>query len=166
VAALSNNTTGQSNTAIGAGALLSNTTGNSNVALGLEAGADLTGDNNIDIGLQVRGLAGESNTVRIGDNLPKGGQSNCYIGGMFDGHIGEDGFVISVNADNQLGTIGFSGSKLRIKDVIRDHKTVAELEAVVAALTAQLKDQAAQIRTVSAQLQINKPATKVVLSNH
>jgi hypothetical protein len=32
-------------------------------------------------------------------------------------------------------------------------------------LTAQLKEQAAQIQKVSAQLEMSKPATKVVVSN-
>ncbi len=53
------------------GALFS-TTGNNNTVLGFGAGADLTGDNNIDIGFQVRGLTGETNTIRIGANLSQG----------------------------------------------------------------------------------------------
>ena len=44
---------------------LSNTTGNNNIALGDNAGINLTtGSNNIDIGNN--GVAGESNTIRIG----------------------------------------------------------------------------------------------------
>jgi hypothetical protein len=65
-AALRNNTTGSDNTAIGADALRENTTGNSNIALGVGAGINLTeGDHNIAIGND--GVAGESNTIRIGD---------------------------------------------------------------------------------------------------
>ena len=42
-----------------------NTTGSGNIALGVYAGSILTiGNNNIDIGNQ--GVAGESNTIRIG----------------------------------------------------------------------------------------------------
>jgi hypothetical protein len=67
IAALGSNTTGFSNTAIGARALL-DATGNYNVALGDSAGEFLsTGDNNIDIGYDVVGVKGESNTIRIGD---------------------------------------------------------------------------------------------------
>src|SRR5438309_1421866 len=66
VIALHNNTTGSFNTADGRTALLSNTTGSSNIALGSGAGFFLTtGDNNIDIGNV--GVAGEANTIRIGD---------------------------------------------------------------------------------------------------
>jgi trimeric autotransporter adhesin len=60
------NTTGSANTAIGAAAMANNTIGNFNIALGSNAGLNLTaGDNNIEIGNV--GVAGESNTIRIGD---------------------------------------------------------------------------------------------------
>src|SRR5436190_2249805 len=58
--------TGDRNTAIGAAALLTNSTGSGNIALGSTAGVNLTtGSNNIDIGND--GVAGESNTIRVGD---------------------------------------------------------------------------------------------------
>jgi trimeric autotransporter adhesin len=64
--ALLNNSTGSSNTAGGAFALFNNTIGTGNIAIGYQAGFFLTaGDNNIDIGNV--GIAGESNTIRIGD---------------------------------------------------------------------------------------------------
>ena len=60
------NSTGASNTANGAFALFNNTAGNGNIGLGASAGINLTtGDDNIDIGNV--GVAGESNTIRIGD---------------------------------------------------------------------------------------------------
>ena len=43
--------------------------------------------------------------------------------------------------------------------------TVAELKSQVQALTAALKEQAAQIRKVSAQLELSKPAAQTVLNN-
>src|SRR5208337_4746990 len=56
---------GFGNTAVGAHALFSNTTGTGNIAVGVNAGDDLTtGSGNIDIGSE--GVAGESNTIRIG----------------------------------------------------------------------------------------------------
>jgi hypothetical protein len=154
------------NTAIGAGALHNNIIGNSNTVLGVEAGFFLTDNNNIDIGVQVRGLAGESNTIRIGDNLPQAGQSNCYIGGIIDGALDPDAFVVMVDRNNKLGTHIESGPVLRLKDVVEDHQKVTELESTVAALAGQLKEQAAQIQKVSAQIQVSKPGTNVVLSNH
>ena len=164
--ALIANSSGTLNTGIGAGALFNNVVGNNNSALGFGAGADLTGDNNIDIGVQVRGLPDESNTIRIGDNLPRHNESHCYIGGIFDSHVGEDAFAIGVNVDNKVGDTFVLGSpKLRIRDILQAHKKVAELEATVAALSTRLKEQASQIQKVSAQIQMNKPATKVALKN-
>ena len=82
--ALFANTTGAFNTATGFNALdtpsaaaehsqryaalFNNTSGSNNVAVGRLAGSNLnTGDNNIDIGYNVPGVAGESNTIRIGN---------------------------------------------------------------------------------------------------
>jgi uncharacterized coiled-coil protein SlyX len=51
--------------------------------------------------------------------------------------------------------------------------SITKLEATVAhqrkemeALTASLKEQAAQIQKVSAQLELNKPAPQLVANNH
>jgi hypothetical protein len=58
--------TGIQNTALGTQALYLNSTGSNNIAIGIFAGYNLTtGSGNIDIGNQ--GVAGESNTIRIGD---------------------------------------------------------------------------------------------------
>jgi hypothetical protein len=65
--ALLGGTTGNENTAVGAYALDSHN-GTGNTALGFFAGAGFsTGDNNIAIGYNVFGVAGESNTIRIGN---------------------------------------------------------------------------------------------------
>ena len=107
---------------------------------------------------------GESNTIRIGDNLPTGGQSNCYIGGINSESCDPDScFIVGADINNKLGTN--TGPHLLLKDLFEDHKKVAELEAAVAALSAQLREQAAQIQKVSAQIQMTKPTTKVVLNN-
>jgi BclA C-terminal domain/Collagen triple helix repeat (20 copies) len=59
-------TTGDLNVTLGGGAGINITTGSENIALGTLAGSNLTtGDNNIDIGND--GVAGDSNTIRIGD---------------------------------------------------------------------------------------------------
>lgn len=63
---LVSNISGDCNTAIGLGALGLNTTGDENIAVGCGAGSEATtGSNNIYIGNV--GVAGESNTIRIGD---------------------------------------------------------------------------------------------------
>src|SRR6266542_4252069 len=61
---------------------------------------------------------------------------------------------------------------LLLNEFLKEHKKVENLEVTVAqqqkgmeVLTAQLKEQAAQIQKVSAQLEVSKPATKVALGN-
>jgi uncharacterized coiled-coil protein SlyX len=56
-----------------------------------------------------------------------------------------------------------------LNEFIKEHKKVQELEATVAKqakgmelLAAQLKEQAAQIQKVSAQLEVSKPATRTI----
>lgn len=145
--ALFSNLSGNNNTAIGLQAMYRNVIGSGNTAMGYNAGFNLTGDNNIDIGFFVGGLADESNTIRIGSNLPQRGNSNCYVGGVFDGVVPSDAFVVGVNADNKIGdTFPGSASKIRVVDVIQDHQKLAELQASVAALAAELKEQVAKIQ--------------------
>jgi uncharacterized coiled-coil protein SlyX len=59
-----------------------------------------------------------------------------------------------------------------LNEFLKEHKKVQGLEATVAhqqrgmeVLTAQLKEQAAQIQKVSAQLEVSKPTTQVVQNN-
>ncbi|HEV8419264.1 MAG TPA: tail fiber domain-containing protein [Candidatus Udaeobacter sp.] len=112
VNALWANSAGNENTANGYYALYSNTTGSDNIALGYGAGADLTtGSNNIDIGNP--GVAGESNTIRIGlpDLLP-----TIYIAGIY-GSVATNGTQVYVNSDGRLGT---GPSSRRFKKDIAD----------------------------------------------
>ena len=99
--ALEFNTAGANNTATGVQALWSNTTGSNNIALGYQAGLNLTGDNNIDIGND--GVAAESNTIRIGS---VGTQTNAYIAGI--NGVTVTGAPVVVDASGQLGTADIS----------------------------------------------------------
>ncbi len=61
---------------------------------------------------------------------------------------------------------------LLLNEFLKEHKKVeeqqaniAELKSTVGVLTAQLKEQAAQIQKVSAQLEAGRPTTKVALGN-
>jgi hypothetical protein len=100
MAALGSNTTGFANTAIGAKALLT-ATGNYNVALGDSAGEFLsTGDNNIDIGYNVFGVKGESNTIRIGNT----DIIATYIRGI-SGQTVVGGAAVFVDSSGKLGTM-------------------------------------------------------------
>jgi hypothetical protein len=96
--ALINSTIGINNTAIGLNALFDNTTGSNNTALGAFAGSHLTtGSGNIDI--NNAGVAGESDTIRIGNT-----QSATYIAGI-SGQTASEGTLVFINSDGKLGTM-------------------------------------------------------------
>jgi hypothetical protein len=118
MAALGSNTTGFSNTAIGAKTLLS-ATGNYNVALGDSAGESLTtGDNNIDIGYNVFGVKGESNTIRIGNPDIMA----TYITGI-SGQTVVGGTAVFVDSSGKLGTMSAS---TRFSDEIKPMDKASE----------------------------------------
>lgn len=98
--ALLRNNTGHENTAIGQQALTTNTTGRNNIALGILAGANLTtGSYNIDIGHQ--GVAGESNTIRLGT---QGTQMAMYVAGISGSVLGTGSQPVGVDSSGKLGT--------------------------------------------------------------
>jgi hypothetical protein len=102
VNALYDNTTGSQNTASGRGALQSNTTGSNNIAEGFQAGYNLTtGNDNIDIGN--KGVAAESNTIRIG-TAPT--QNATYIAGITTAKV--TGSAVYVTSTGQLGVLASS----------------------------------------------------------
>jgi len=116
--ALYSNTTGLNNTANGLKSLYSNTTGTNNIAVGYLAGHLVTtGSNNIDIGNE--GVAGESNTIRIGT---LGTQTATYIAGIM-GRTAPMGTPVFVNANGQLGT---TPSSARFKDQIKPMDKASE----------------------------------------
>jgi hypothetical protein len=49
-----------------------------------------------------------------------------------------------------------------LNEFLKEYKKTEKLEATVASLTATVKEQAAQIQKVSAQLEASKPAPQVV----
>jgi uncharacterized coiled-coil protein SlyX len=133
--ALSFNTTGSSNTAMGYQALLGTTTGSENTAvgayaldshngtgntaLGFFAGAGFsTGDNNIAIGYNVFGVAGESNTIRIGN----ADITDTYISGI-SGTTVASGAAVLVDSSGHLGTLT---SSKRFKEEIRPMNKTSE----------------------------------------
>jgi hypothetical protein len=109
--ALFHNTTGEDNTASGADALEENTTGENNIALGAGAGSNLTtGNDNIDIGDD--GVAGESNTIRIGT---EGTQKKTFIAGISGTTVSGADVIVS-----STGQLGVATSSARYKHDIRD----------------------------------------------
>jgi Chaperone of endosialidase len=124
--ALGSNTEGIYNTAYGDNALF-NTIGSSNIALGSFAGYELTtGNNNIDIGN--RGVAGESDTIRIGD--PTDAQTRTFIAGI-SGATASGGLAVYVNSNGRLGTATSSARfKQDIHSMDKASETVLGLKPV------------------------------------
>ena len=129
--ALHSNTTGVANVAVGADALasnmangncvavgtsaLANSDAGPNTALGTNAGVNLTtGAFNIDIANE--GVAGEANTIRIGDV-----QTATYIAGISG--IPVVGDAVVVDANGQLGTVA---SSVRFKKEVRPMDKTSE----------------------------------------
>jgi len=126
--ALINNTDGDSNTAVGHAALFNITTGSLNTALGENAGNNLsTGDsNNIDIGANVEGVAGESNTIRIGNP----DITATIIRGISGATI-PSGAAVLVAANGQLGTVTSSGRfKEDVKPMDKSSEALFSLKPV------------------------------------
>src|SRR5438874_802638 len=137
VLALNHNTSGSNNVASGVNALytnqrgrdntaegfqaLKNNTGSSNIAMGSSAGVNLTiGSNNIDIGNQ--GVAGDSNTIRIGGHTPNFGfQTATFIAGIHG--VAVTGSAVVVNSSGQLGT---APSSERFKEAIKPMDKASE----------------------------------------
>jgi Chaperone of endosialidase len=117
--ALFSNTTGGSNTATGDDALLNNTTGSNNIALGVQAGINVSGNNNIDIGNV--GVAGESSKIRIGT---EGTHTATYIAGIRQAALAHGtALAIGITADGQLGV---RASSARFKEAIKPMNKASE----------------------------------------
>jgi len=111
--ALTANTIGANNVAVGAAALAALTTGSGNIAIGTGAGGNLSAAESNDIYVGNSGIAGESNTIRIGYI---GTITAAYIAGI-DKNTSSNGVPVLVNATGQLGTVK---SSLRYKHEIAD----------------------------------------------
>jgi hypothetical protein len=122
------NFTGGGNTAVGNSALSDNQSGNYNIALGFAAGDRTTGSNNIVIG--DIGVAGESNTIRIGgDGFGGGPQTAAFIAGISGTAVVGDAVVVDGNG--QLGTVASSARfKKNIKPMDKTSEAILALKPV------------------------------------
>jgi hypothetical protein len=148
-AALVNNTSANNNTAVGFAALQRNTSGHdntaegfqaannaigsNNVAVGSNAGGNLTtGSNNIDIGANVPGVAGESNTIRIGK---QGMQKATLLAGIFGTPV--TGSTVVVNSSGKLGV---ATSSARFKEAIKPMDKASEAILALKPVTFRYKE--------------------------
>lgn len=118
-AALISLTDGSANIGIGEASLGALLTGNSNIAIGTSAGSAYTSDEHHNIILGNNGgIAGEINTIRIGDGQV---QVSCYIDGINTATVDTDtGVMVFVDANGKLGTIV---SSEKYKEHVRDIDT-------------------------------------------
>jgi hypothetical protein len=165
---LESNVDGGNNTAIGNLALDSSVSTSNHVAVGRLAGASITtANNNI--------IVGHHNGVhsRFGQESDR-----CYIGNIYGANVNNAAGIarfVYVDPDGRLGTIlvadgpnpGGSSPEGVQPEAIPDaqamlNRKVEALEATVAELRGQLKEQAAQIQKVSVQLQLSRSAARTV----
>ena len=124
---------GDGNTAMGSGALIGILSGSLNTALGLNAGQGLHGveSNNIDIGANVDGVAGESNTIRIGNT----DITDTFISGI-SGTTVASGAAVLVDSNGHLGTVT---SSKRFKDNIKPMDKASEVLLALKPVTFRYK---------------------------
>ena len=170
-------TTGNSNVAIGDEAGSSIDDASDNVIVGSGAGGNLVSNgNNVYVGTNVAGPGDETRFIRIGDTSFT--DFDCFIAGIFGRGIDAGtAIIVGIDANQKLGTVlvDANGNKVPFKpqamldESLKQQKRIAELEATVErqqkgmeVLTAQLKEQAAQIQKVGAQLEVSKAAPRTV----
>jgi hypothetical protein len=186
--ALEMQTSGDRNTAVGSVALSVVTTGSNNTGLGRRAGGGITeGSNNVCVGFNSgTSITTGSNIITIGTvsgvhSIFGEVSDRTYIANILDAAVDAGtAQAVYVDADGSLGTVlATAGPERSIPrpttpkgvrpqtnpeiDAMLNRKVEA-LEATVAELRAHLKEQAAQIQKVSAELEMNKPAAKVVVN--
>jgi hypothetical protein len=158
------------NTAIGFNALSNNTGGNDNIALGRDSGSALTTtSNNIDIGNA--GVIGDAGVIRIGDThtatfiagifssplVPASGAHPVYVDAT--GHLFADTSVtasvtpeefqmLQRTMEEQKATIEQQRAEFEIK--------VAQQQKNLETLTAQLKAQNDQLQRVTVRMEQNR----------
>jgi hypothetical protein len=118
------------NLAFGGGALYSNVTGSNNIAIGINAGYAVTGSNNIDIGH--RGTAGQNGVIHIGASPT---QTAVYIAGISTTQL--TGAPVYVNSSGQLGVLA---SSERYKTAIQPFGDAADRLAALRPVSFHLKN--------------------------
>ena len=99
--------------------------------------------------------------------------NSTYISNIRDQDVPlAEAFFVFIDSSGKLGTslVDAAGNRVSVpasqasKPQAMSNRKVEELQATVAQLTQQLKEQAAQIQKVSAQLEVSKPAPQVVVN--
>jgi len=193
--ALMNNTIGGANTAIGGEALTANTTGNNNTAVGTQAlQSSITTSDHVALGTMAgSGITTANNNIIIGHHSGVhsvfGEESDrCFIDNISGAPVSAaTAAFVMVDSDGRLGTVtsdgpasGASSTKGIKPQAIRDaakqamlglkvqnlRATATQQRKQIETLTAQLKENAAQIQKASDQLEMSISAAKVAVNKH
>jgi hypothetical protein len=74
--------------------------------------------------------------------------------------------LVGRDADGKVYTVRYDAvNAMLLNEFLKEHRSVEELKKEIAALTATVKEQAAQIQKVSAPLDVSKTAPQIVLNN-
>jgi hypothetical protein len=74
--------------------------------------------------------------------------------------------LVARDAKGKVYTVRYEAvNAMLLNEFLKEHKKVEDLEGIVASLAATVKEQAAQIQKVSAQLEVSRPALQTVLNN-
>jgi hypothetical protein len=185
--ALMNNTTGGSNTATGSEALTANITGSNNTAIGNQAlQSNVSNSDHVALGnMAGSGITSVDNNIIIGHHSGVhsvfGQESDrCFIDNISGAPVSAaTATIVMVDSDGRLGTVTAEGpakgvrpqaipdsakqAMLNLK-VQKLQATITQQQQQIDALTAQLKENAAQIQKANDQLEMHKPSTKVVVN--
>ena len=190
--ALTANTIGVNNVALGTLALSSNSGGNNNTAIGnLALDNSASTSEHVAVGrLAGSGITTVNNNIIIGHHNgvhSRFGQEDnvCYIGNIWGANVDDMNGVarmVFVDPDGRLGTalvpVGGNPGKSFGIQAIPDaanqamlnmkvqnlRATVAQQQQQIETLTTQLKENTAEIQKANAQLEMDKPAAKVVVN--
>jgi hypothetical protein len=184
--ALMSNTTGGSNTATGSEALTANITGSNNTAIGNQALQSNVSSDHVALGnMAGSGITSVDNNIIIGHHSGVhsvfGQESDkCFIENISGAPVSAaTATMVMVDSDGRLGTVTAEGPAKGVRPqaipdatkqvtlnlkVQKLQATITQQQQQIDGLTAQLKEQTAQIQNVNAQLEVRKPAAKMIVN--
>jgi len=171
-------TSGHDNTVVGRNAGAGITSGSDNTIVGGDSGTSFfTDSNNVYIGRHVEpdeaDLIFDENTIRIGSGVSGSppmtpGTASCFIDGILQNSVpimGGQPIVAILPTGQLVQTPDFANKIVEQQKKIEEQQaSISQLKSEMQTMVAQLKEQGAQIQKVSAQLEVNKPAAKVVVN--
>ena len=156
------------NTAVGASALLNLTTGTFNTAAGLfslESNTEGQFNTAIGAGTLLGNTADQNTATGAGALLSNTTGTENTANGAFTLFSNTSGFGNTAVGSNALFSNTTGGTLGTTQGIdVGPNSAIAQQQKRMKALTEQLKEQAAQMQKIDAQIQIHKPSPKTVLN--